>query len=80
MNRDDIIQMAKDAGLVLGYSFTWDHLERFAALVLASRKPLSDERILKIIEEQSVLTGWKVPPSFQIARAIELEHGIGGDK
>ena len=33
MNRDDIIRMAREAGLVLGYPFTWENLERFANLI-----------------------------------------------
>jgi hypothetical protein len=39
--------------------------------------PLTTEQIFKIIEEQARLTGWKVPPTVQVARAIERAHGIG---
>ena len=38
MTRDDIIRMAGESGLRLGYSFAWDHLEQFAALVAASER------------------------------------------
>jgi hypothetical protein len=38
MTRDDIIRMAREAGLTLGYSFAWDNLERFAALVAAATR------------------------------------------
>lgn len=33
MTREEIIELAREAGLVLGYSFTWAMLEHFAALV-----------------------------------------------
>jgi len=38
MTREDIIRMAREAGLRLGYSFAWEHLERFAALVAAQER------------------------------------------
>lgn len=38
--------------------------------------PLTDDQLLKIIEEQSRLTGWKVPPTLRVARAVEEAHGI----
>jgi hypothetical protein len=41
--------------------------------------PLTTEQIFKIIEEQARLTGWKVPPTVQVARAIERAHGIFED-
>ena len=43
MNRDDIIRMAREAGLVLGYPFTWENLERFAALVAAAEQKKVEE-------------------------------------
>ena len=39
--------------------------------------PLTDKELRKIIEDQSCLTGWKVPPTKQVARAVERAHGIG---
>lgn len=50
--------------------------KRCAELVSQSRKPLSHEQIIKIIQEQCALTGWKVPPTIQVARAVEHAHGI----
>lgn len=38
MNRDDIIRMAREAGMVLGYPFLPEHLERFAALVAEAER------------------------------------------
>lgn len=81
MNLDEVRELAREAGLAnAGGSVEFHNLpelQRFANLVLASRKPLTDERIWKIIEEQSALTGWKVPPTKQVARAVERDHGIG---
>lgn len=39
-------------------------------------KPLSDEALRKIIEEEHKRTGWKIPPTIQVARAVERAHGI----
>ena len=38
MDRDEVIRLAKESGLQLGYSFAWKHLERFAALVAAAER------------------------------------------
>jgi len=40
------------------------------------RQPMSEEELSKIISEQCCLTGWKVPPTKQVARAVEKWHGI----
>lgn len=83
MTRDDVLRLAGEAGLANDGGSVEFHnvpgLERFAELVLASRKPLSDDQLWKIIEEQSTLMGWKVPPTRQVARAVERAHGIGDE-
>lgn len=38
MNRDDIIRMASESGMVLGYPFLPEHLERFASFVAAATR------------------------------------------
>lgn len=39
-------------------------------------KPLSDEALRQIIEEECKRTGWTAPPTIQVARAVERAHGI----
>ena len=46
MNRDEIIRMARKAGMVLGYPFLPEHLERFADLVETAER----ERCYDLIE------------------------------
>jgi hypothetical protein len=80
MNRDDIIRMAREAGFNIPDNQAVElimKLEKFANLVFASREPMSDEQLKDIIEYQSRLTGWKIPPTIQVARLIEHWHGIG---
>lgn len=82
MNSDEILRLAIQCQLVTTGNrdgIYMEALERFANLVLASRKPLTDDHIWKIIEQQSALTGWKVPPTKQVARAVERAHGIGDE-
>ena len=44
--------------------------------ILFKKQPMSDEQLTKIIEDQSCLMGWKVPPTRQVARAVGQWHGI----
>lgn len=58
---------------------TKDQLERIQAYLdrnLPKREPMSDETLNRIISDQCCLTGWKVPPTKQVARAVEQWHGI----
>jgi len=45
MNHDDIIRMAREAGLVLGYPFLPQHLERFAKLVAKQTKEVCEAEV-----------------------------------
>lgn len=42
-----------------------------------NRRPLTDEELKKIIDAEHERTGWRYPPTIQVARAVERAHGIG---
>jgi len=48
MNRDDIIKLAREAGLLPNYEVYEDDLERFAALVAAAER----EACAKLVEDK----------------------------
>jgi hypothetical protein len=74
---DDVMSMAKEAGFeTQGSPQLLLKLEKFANLVLYSRQPISDEHLKDIIEYESKRTGWRIPPTIQVARAVEQWHGI----
>lgn len=80
MNRDDIIRMAREADVWMTSEERVSAVLRFAEMLQApSRQPLSDEALRQIIEAEHKRTGWKIPPTIQVARAVERAHGIGGD-
>lgn len=54
MTRDEIIQLAKESGLLLGHSFAWEHLERFAAFVTAIQRE-KDAKICDTLSEDNSL-------------------------
>jgi hypothetical protein len=58
MTRDDIIRMAREAGMVLGRFDVWDaelpDLDRFAALVAAAER----EACAKVCDEMVLYTGF----------------------
>lgn len=85
MTRDDIIHMAREAGiLVPSYGDHIKHLEAFAALVAAAeretcaavcfRQPLTDEQIETLADG----IAWD-DFNHDFARAIERAHGITGE-
>ena len=57
MNRQDILRMARDAGLAISYDERdedgWQELERFAALVAADE----NEECAKICDEEALVFG-----------------------
>jgi hypothetical protein len=55
-----------------------EHLQRDMDRIF-KLKPMSDEELSRIISDQCCLTGWKVPPTRQVARAVEKWHGIEDD-
>ena len=75
---EDVMSMAKEAGFDIpqGSAQLLIKLEKFASLVLYSRQPISDEHLKDIIEYESKRTGWRIPPTIQVARAVEQWHGI----
>ncbi|MFM2134462.1 MAG: hypothetical protein RL156_1743 [Bacteroidota bacterium] len=88
MNRDDIIRMAREAGVLSGYDS--DLFQRFAALVAAavlSRKPLIQEDVDFLVTRYSsfkkhwvegeVFANWECDGAA-LVRAVERAHGIGG--
>lgn len=83
MTRDDIIRLAREAGIPSDELYH-PNLERFAALVAAAeRKPLTDAEITKILHtcgssERNGQGGWHVLP-YGFTRAIEAAHGIKGE-
>ena len=87
MSPEIIRQWVAETIPALAFSATDEELMQLVSLIAAeerkrcaelsqSRKPLSHEQIIKIIQEQCALTGWKVPPTIQVARAVEQAHGI----
>ena len=52
MNRDDIIRMAREAGMVLGYPFLPEHLERFADLVEAAERERCSDLIETLVKAE----------------------------
>jgi hypothetical protein len=73
MNRDEIIRMARKAGMVLGYPFLPEHLERFAELVeAAERKRCYDliETLVKAEREECARVcesakAWEIASQYQ---------------
>lgn len=84
MNRDDIIKLAREAGLIRTgdgwtepYRWGMAEIERFAALVAAAeRKPLTDEEIWQIVTDCTIGSDLHAD---KLARAIEAAHGIKGE-
>ena len=66
MNREDIIRMAREAGiLVPGYRDHIEHMERFAALVAAAER----EACAKFVEDEYVRQ-FEEPWRQNLAKAI----------
>ena len=64
MNREDVIRMAREAGIVGHF---WPELERFAALVAAAER----EACAKVVEDEDVApTDDAVGVQWCIAKAI----------
>lgn len=83
MTQDEILALAQEAGYsanvpTVRLAFSGFDLYRFAELVLASRKPLTDEQINRITDQQWAVNNHK--PIYAAhrayARAIEAAHGI----
>ena len=55
MTRDDIIRMAREAGIIEGFDSVHPSIERFAALVAAAER----EACAKIVETHQC-TGWGI--------------------
>ena len=87
MTKDEIIEMAREAGAGIGTSGRWlvtqDELERFAELVAAKERyarqekshPLTDKQILDLGPGQPDAV-WNYDSQVYFARAIEHAHGI----
>ena len=78
MTRDDIIRMAREAGLVLGYPFLPEHLERFAALVAAAERE-AYQHVHRLLEaHQAALEASEKPGPWPakevIAKAVAAER------
>jgi len=59
MTRDEILEMAREAGLPLAWVseegvLRWSELERFAALVVAAER----EACAKVCEDKNTLLAW----------------------
>jgi len=52
-----------------------EHVQRDMDRIFKLR-PMSEDELSRIISQQWCLTGWKVPPTKQVARAVEKWHGI----
>lgn len=77
MTKEDIIRLAQKAGIAkhgLGWTCWEGQLERFAALVLAQRQPLTIDEI------EAILSRWNYETHGDRARYIvretEAAHGI----
>ena len=82
MNREDIIRMAREAGLlVIGTAdgseavYTWpqgitDDLERFAALVAAAAKAEENEACAKVCEEEGLLWGQRYAAAIRARKEL----------
>lgn len=78
MTRDDIVRLWDEAnnwGIPIRSGLV-DELERFAALVAAQRKPLTEQQMVDI----AIRCGCASADWIEFARAVERAHGIGGDK
>lgn len=52
VNREDIIRWTKESGMTLGYPFTWESLEHFAALVAATEREACLEMVGILVEAE----------------------------
>jgi hypothetical protein len=71
MTDDEIVRMAREAGLVFGRAFALTHLRDFAALVVAAERGMADERArLRSLYESNMAPATLIDPRGSLGEPI----------